>query len=543
MKRNSVKPTKLTIELSKANDEITIIYLLNVCDRLYNGEKNVNGFTVKDLPPDSVYEEYKNKIKHDDSNKIENLPIMYMGSIPKEKEVKIIENAILMPKFDGCSVALRFKFENDKEATLIQSHTRGADVGSERVNNDLTEKMKLLIPKIYFKEDSLTNKLLALLPTFINIRGEIVLKEKELDENGFHKTAPASDVAGKINGGIEVFKNYLSKIRICGFEISKIELANGKEKIFTQKLVLKLLKNIYYFDAISEEKIYLKDYEAYRANTNEIDFDEMFELYNENDPRPLDGIVYCDADWKYPSKLEDTTATRYGKFAWKPNNEFVVTIKNVEYSMSRDGDYSPMILFEPIKLDKKYQRAKSAISKLNILIEEGLGNNAKAILKINHGINPQIFSVTSPSTNSFKLPEFCLFCGCELQKEYNPKTNELIHLRCTNNECTEIILQRYIYLLDFMYKKCKLTTVNEKGVIIKSKLSDKGLRKLTKGKLTIKLIMDRIPNLKIEFNKLSLLDQLCALSFGKKQKVEKKIKAQNIKKLEDIKDELWCDIL
>ena len=52
MKRNSVKPTKLTIELSKANDEITIIYLLNVCDRLYNGEKNVNGFTVKDLPPD-----------------------------------------------------------------------------------------------------------------------------------------------------------------------------------------------------------------------------------------------------------------------------------------------------------------------------------------------------------------------------------------------------------------------------------------------------------------------------------------------------------
>lgn len=535
--------SKLTIELSKAQTELDIIYLLNICDKLHNGEK-VKGYTKDDLPPDSIYEQYKNKLKDDNSNKIEKGTIMYMGSIPKEKEIKNIDKAIFMPKFDGCSVALRFQIDFiNKTGTLIHSHTRGSDVGNDRICSDLTEKMQLLIPKIYFKESKIIEQLFKLVPTFINIRGEIVLKNKELDENGFNKIAPAADIAGKINGGIEVFKNYLPKIRICGFEISSVERLNAKNKIFTQETVSKILNNIYYIESNSNNKIYLKDYKAYIGNTQEINFEALYERYQDEDPRPLDGIVYCGVDWKYPNKLEDTTATKYGKFAWKPNNEIIINIKKIEYSIGRDGDYSPMIIYDKVKLDKNYERAKSAISKLNILIENGLGVNAKALLKINHGINPQVYEILTPAEIKFKLPETCLYCNSKLVKEYHPKTNELMHLRCTNGNCSEVILQKYSYLLEFMYKKCKLITLNQQGKIIKSKLSEKNLKKMTMGNLSIELIQKQIPNLKEEFNKLSLVDQLCALSFGAKLKVEKKIKEQNITKLEDIKNELWCDIL
>lgn len=535
--------SKLTIELSQAQTEIDIIYLLNICDKLHNGEE-VKGYTKKDLPPDSIYEQYKNKLNNDDSNKMEKNPIMYMGSIPKEKEIKNIDHAIIMPKFDGCSIALRFKIDIDKkEGILIQSHTRGSDVGNDRINSDLTEKMKLLIPKIYFKKSKIIEKLFKLIPTYINIRGEVVLKNKDLDENGYNKTAPAADIAGKINGGIEVFQNYLSKIRICAFEISKVERLNERSKFFTQETVLKILNNIYYLDPNGNNKIYLKDYKAYIGNTKEINFESLYEQYQDEDPRPLDGIVYCGINWKYPNKLEDTTATKYGKFAWKPNNEIIVNIKKIEYSIGRDGDYSPMIIYDKIKLDKNYERAKSAISKLNILIENGLGINAKAMMRLNHGINPQIYEILTPAEIKFKLPETCSYCNTKLIKEFNSKTNELMHLRCTNKYCSEVILQKYAYLLEFMYKKCNLITLNEKGIIIKSKLSEKNLKKLTMGNLSISLIETRIPNLKEEFKKLSLIDQLCALSFGAKVKVEKKIKEQKIIKIEDIKNELWCDIL
>lgn len=537
--------SKLTIELSQAKTEIDIIYLLNICDKLHQGEK-VKGYSKEDLPPDSIYEQYKNKLQQDDSNKIEKNPIMYMGSIPKEKEIKNIDEAIFMPKFDGCSIALKFKIDfinNEKIGTLVRSHTRGSDVGNDRICSDLTEKMQLLIPKIYFKESKIIEQLFKLIPTYINIRGEIVLKNKELDENGYNKTAPAADIAGKINGGIEVFQNYLPKIRICGFEISSVERLNAKDKIFTQETVSKILNKIYYLDPTSNEKIYLKDYKAYLGNTQEINFETLYERYQEEDPRPLDGIVYCSVNWKYPNKIEDTTATRYGKFAWKPNNEIIVNVKKIEYSIGRDGDYSPMIIYDKIKLDKNYERAKSAISKLNDLINNGLGIDAKALLRINHGINPQIYSILTPANNTFTLPKTCLYCGQNLVEEYKPKTNELMHLRCVNKDCTAIILKKYSYLLEFMYKKCNLITLNQQGKISKSKLSEKNLEKMTLGALSINVISKRIPNLKEEFHKMSLVDQLCALSFGAKLKVEKKIEEQKITKLEDIKDELWCDIL
>lgn len=528
--------SKITIELSKAKTSEEIRLLLNICDKLHNGE-HVEGYSIKDLPSDSVYEEYKNKLRLH-NKMVTKQPIMYMGSIPKEKEIHVINNAIIMPKFDGCSVALRFKIENNT-LSLIQAHTRGSDVGSDRINSDLTEKMKLLIPECYFKHSSIINKLLQLNPVFINIRGEIVLKQKELNDDGYNISPPAAVVAGKINGSLKVFKEYAHKLRICAFEISKIEFKNNTYKVPTQENALKILSKIYY-----DDEIYLKDYECYKANTNDINFNELFECIRDNEDRPLDGLVYCPSTWRYPELIEETTDSRYGKYAWKPNNETIVTIKSVEYNMKRDGDYSPMIIFDKIKLDKSYERAKSSISKIDNLIKQGMGSNSKALLQIVHDINPMIVEILNPVDDKFKLPKRCLWCNSELIYTYD-KHNILMHLYCKNEQCNELLLQRTVNLIQVVDKKTNLIYVNDKNKQVKSKLSEQGLRKLqnlySNTKLNIKIIQTKIPNFKEEFMKLSLNDQMYALGYGGVKAIDKLIKQRNIKSLIDIKNGLWIE--
>lgn len=543
--------SKITIELSKAKTLQEIERLINICDRLHKGEK-VTGYNIKDLPSDSVYAEYRNKLNITSNEPIQNNnskePIMYMGSVPKEKEVKIIENALIMPKFDGCSVALRFKVNGNK-LLLIQAHTRGSDVGSNRVNSDLTQKMKLLIPECTFINTPIIKRLLQMKPTYLNVRGEIVLKEKELDENGYNISPPAAVVAGKINGLLNTFKEFIDKIRICAFEISKIEFENKTYKIPKQENSLKILAGIKYGNDIK-----LKDYDVYQGNTGDINFSELFEVVQENEIRPLDGLVYCDKYWRYPESIEDTTDSKYGKYAWKPNNELIVTIKAIEYNMKRDGDYSPMIIFDKIKVDKSYERAKSSISKIFNLIDQGMGIGAKAILKIVHDINPLISEILNPAEHKFVLPKKCIWCNSNLEYVYDKsklakddKSKILMHVYCKNEECPELLLQRFVYLISVTDKKTKLKYINDKNKEVKSKLSEQGLRKLRDSypnvKLNIKILQTRIPNFKEQFMSLSLVDQMYALGYGGIQTINKIIKQRNIKSLEDIKDELWVNDL
>lgn len=543
--------SKITIELSKAKNLQEIERLINICDRLHKGEK-VTGYNIKDLPSDSVYAEYRNKLNLTSNEPIQNNnskePIMYMGSVPKEKEIKIIENALIMPKFDGCSVALRFKVNGNK-LLLIQAHTRGSDVGSNRVNSDLTQKMKLLIPECTFMNTPIIKRLLQMKPTYLNVRGEIVLKEKELDENGYNISPPAAVVAGKINGLLNTFKEFIDKIRICAFEISKIEFENKTYKIPKQENSLKILAGIKYGNDIK-----LKDYDVYQGNTGDINFSELFEVVQENEIRPLDGLVYCDKEWRYPELIEDTTDSKYGKYAWKSNNELIVTIKAIEYNMKRDGDYSPMIIFDKIKVDKSYERAKSSISKIFNLIDQGMGIGAKAILKIVHDINPLISEILNPAEHKFMLPKKCIWCNSNLDYVYDKsksakddKSKLLMHVYCKNEECPELLLQRFVYLISVTDKKTKLKYINDKNKEVKSKLSEQGLRKLRDSypnvKLNIKILQTRIPNFKEQFMLLSLVDQMYALGYGGIQTINKIIKQRNIKSLEDIKDELWVNDL
>lgn len=501
--------SKLQTEILSTNDTIVIRLLLDICDKLHRGEK-VDGYSAEDLPSDSFYEMMRKRFPKDVD--ITSGPVMYMGSIPKEKEVTLIAPVLIAPKFDGCSVALKFKRHNDT-FSLIAAHSRGSDVGSKRVNSDLFDKMNKLIPTISctaFNSACCDTEIIQNVDT-ISIRCEIVLKEKDDD------LVSAAYVAGKINGSMEVFEEAIDKIRIVGFEIGSIITLDGEELRIPQDRVYEILSHLCY----GSDQIYLKDYKVYHfKSSSEVDFDKLFKKVQSDVKQPLDGLVYCSDNWLYPKEKEGDS--KYGKYAWKEQNDTIVKITGLEYSMGKTGELACVILFEPVKISgKTYQRAKVSVQKLHAFMENGLGIGAECVMMVHNNINPNIESIVTPAVKPFEALKLCPYCRSEIVRGF--VKGELKHLTCVNTACPENIIQRITELLKFMNKRCKLITINAKGKQVSSKLSEAGLRKM--GDLS--LLRTRVPNLKEEFNKLSDTDKLMALGYSKTEsgKILKRVKS------------------
>lgn len=489
----SMKKMSLENQLLNAKTIDEIKNIIYICDKIHNGE-TVNGYDQHDLPSDSLYEEYKKQLNDEIIYKNNN--IMYMGSIPKENKFNDFTKILIMPKFDGCSVAMKFVVQDNK-LILIRSHTRGKDVGEEHINTDITKKISMFFKNIYFDTNYNFKE--------ISIRGEIVLIEK--DKN----VVPASVIAGKINANIDVFESFLPKMRIVGFEISMID-----NKVPTQVESLKILKHIVYEDYYSHQFKFC-DYEVYITEPkNDEYYKKIFDLMCERNKIPLDGFVYCDEKWMYPNDLKNTLNSKYGKYAWKPKTEVIVKIESIEYSMNRSGDLIPSITFTPIVIHEKlYVKAKSAISKIHEFISKGFGKGSNAILKLANDIIPQIIDV-GESDERINFIEKCPWCNSNLILSDK-------HLYCENNDCKERRIQKYVYLLQNMDKMCDLEYYNEKGKHVKSKISEETLRKIFINEINIQLLIPRIKNLITSFQKLSIENQLYVLGQGGKQQIKKKI--------------------
>ena len=229
-----------------ANRDIKQMYeLKDICDHIHSTGLNYKGYTREDLIEDELYEEMIRKINElskkttqvfkkgvnenggyirKDSNlksiegitklkrtrEIKTVDDLWMGSVIKIQKVPDFdEDVILLPKFDGCSCCVRL-VRNDlsKDFELDVATTRGTEIGFDVERSNLTHKIVDLIGDLITKMSK---------HNFYNvtIRGEIVRKHKNIN-------APASWVAGKINGGDKVWKDAVDELVYIPFEITRI---------------------------------------------------------------------------------------------------------------------------------------------------------------------------------------------------------------------------------------------------------------------------------------------------------------------------------
>lgn len=447
------------IKSAIAKKDIQRLYeLKDICDHIHQTGESYKGYKPKDLPKDNLYEEMvqvinshatdttemivaeqtAEPVKHRHQKMISDL---WMGSITKETEILDIPKAILLPKFDGCSCGIKLKrYSPNAELELFTATTRGTTEGYDLKQTDITEKFAMLGTSLIKTLSSMNASKIKLQDGHtlgqalqITIRGEIVLKDRK-----FTDSAPASVVAGKINGGIDVFTKSIPLIEFIPYEFMRLTYSNTDIYSYYVPTQLETI------DILNQLKLIHFPHTIVDLNKDSLPLvQEHFTMLNQTIPQPMDGVVYCSSSWRYPTLNEQTKPKQYGKYAWKPSSEATSTLKSISYSLARDGKFTFILSYEPVRINgKKYMNAKTATSRMVLL--KGIGIGSVITVRLAGDISPMVEDfVNDDSVEPYTLPTKCPFCDTKtlLRKGKTPV------LSCTNPMCPEVVKQKMLNFL------------------------------------------------------------------------------------------------
>jgi NAD-dependent DNA ligase len=428
----------LTNQLQNAittRDIIEISKILEICDYIHSSGLSIKNYNISDLPPDYLYEQalsltkiHGNDIAHGlipvkvSRDRDEYIEELWMGSVVKC--IEEVNNPMCMPKFDGVSCGVTLVKKNGLFVTEI-AVTRGVSRGIDHDRSNITTKFNYLSSNLINE----LNEMDYVFPSLnldmkdiykISLRGEIVLKERG------EERAWAAIVAGKINGGLEIFMEAKDTLEFIPFEITRI----NETLVPLQSEVIELFMITDLFPSLHEMQL-----------RSEEDFPNILEYYKSSILNPIDGVVYCSKSWKYPMFTSETKATKYGKYAWKPTSEMNTILRNIACTVARDGKFNWIAGFDPrISNGKQYRQAKMTTKTLYDL--EGIGIGHTINVKLIGEITPYVCSYNiDESIKPWKFPELCPYCKSPSRLESRKQT---VIYTCTNKECREMELQKLI---------------------------------------------------------------------------------------------------
>lgn len=579
------KPLEHHIHIAIADHNLPAMYeLKDICDRLHAGIPEYKGFSS--TPPDCVYDDMVRHIPG--SNNFHDLSILlsdaikadasacklvaakgvlvskpsafkhgprledlWMGSIPKSQTIVPTSDAIVMPKFDGCSCGVRYTRDVTGVFKPVKATTRGTNTAHIKEATDLLPKFSTICDSF---TDSLNTELKSSNPfrfsnglvlqnvKSISFRGEIVAIDKD------ELTSPAANyAAGKINGGMDVWNKSKDTLCFIPFEIMNITLSDETVKrlrltpVETDTLtpIVKPLStdvptcvSIATSNEIDTKQIHYNIYAPtqmemldfldhigqcpYSTFTGvELDDDDMsldlitdyFSYYQDSIKPPIDGVIYCSSKWRYPQHKLQTTSASYDKYAWKPTSETTTRLTKIEYKIARDGKIELNTHFEPFRINKR-QISKCKTAPTRILKLAGIGIGSPITIELCKDIIPQIkdFEPVEGIT-PYELPTKCPFCKTKLSKR---TTKGSVTIRCTNKSCPPQLIQKYKNFFKLLGIKGiaegKLLKLGKR--ISLAAIDDKYLSK------TPTVLIDTI-------NTMSLRKFLFAMGYGTQKQIEK----------------------
>jgi len=310
---------------------------------------------------DKLYEldpknKYLKRIGCEDTSNCQKLKY-WLGSQTKIKDEKNLNNwikkynsnnYIISEKLDGIS-ALYLNKEN-------KLFTRGN--GSK--GNDISHILKYINMPTFNN-----NKIIA-------VRGELIIKKTNW-KNEYGSNA-RNVVAGLVNNKI-INKKLLNLVDFVIYQIMEIE-NNENIKIEEQ------------LDMINHNKIKF-------IKSNNIQFNNLKDIlidFKEKSLYEIDGIVITDNSKSYNKNIEGNPEY---SFAFKLNEldkSKITIVKDVEYNLSKDNRYKPIVLFETINLDQ-VNISKASGYNLKFIIDNGIGIGSKIEVIRSGQVIPKIINV------------------------------------------------------------------------------------------------------------------------------------------------------
>ena len=272
------------------------------------------------------------KIKYEVVNKLKKVEHNHkMLSLEKTKSIDEVKTfisdkpVIIMSKMDGLTCSLTYQ-----DGILISAETRGNGLIGEDILHNIIHN--------------------STVPQFLQgIRGRFI-------------------VDGEIICTLTDFEIFASDYKNPrNFAAGSIRLLDSKEcsKRKLTFIAWDIIEGFNDFDNLSSKLLRLKDYgfitvpfynyPAFDADNNLISIDlviEKIKKISKNKGYPIDGIVFKFDDINYGKKLGETAHHFKNAIAYKFYDETYETkLLNIEWSMGRTGQISPIALFETVNID------------------------------------------------------------------------------------------------------------------------------------------------------------------------------------------------
>lgn len=227
---------------------------------------------------------------------------------------------------------------------------------------------------------------------------------------------------------------------------------------------------------------------------------------------PIDGLVLTHDDIKYGESLGMTGHHPKHSIAFKFYDEEVVTaLKDIEWSMGKSGNLTPVAIFEPVEIDGTIVE-RASVHNISILTKLDLQIGDEITVYKSNMIIPQIReNLSAKNRESYvKIPAFCPICNSSTEIKQDNDSKVLI---CTNPSCKGKLLGRLSHF------------VSKKGMNIDG-LSEETLKKfIDLGWLNN---IFGIYNLPVHFDELSKMDGFGARSVKKLQDAIEKSKTVDL---------------
>lgn len=458
-------------------------------DELQNLE-NETGLIMSNSPTQTVGYEVKSelqKVKHSH-------PMLSLAKTKSEEDLKKFasdKDCILSLKMDGLTVLLTYE-----DGKLARGESRGDSIQGE----DITHNAKV------FENIPLTIDYKG----HFEIEGEAIITYDDFE---------------KINGALPEDKKYKNPRNLVSGSVRQLDSSIAAKRhikfiawkvpvMEESKFSNSFLYRLNYAKCLGFETVPLLAY------TNKSNDRESIPLMIESlkecakiNKYPIDGLVFTHNDIKYGESLGVTSHCPKHSIAFKfYDEEAETTLLDIEWSMGKSGQLTPVAIFEPVELEGTTV-SRASVHNVSILTKLDLQVGDTVTVYKSNQIIPQIrenLSSKNRKISYIKLPAYCPVC--EYQTEII-KDNDTEVLMCTNPYCKGKLLGRVSHF------------VSKKGMDIDG-LSEETLRKfIDLGWL--KNIFD-IYNLPVHFNELSKMDGFGVRSVTKLQNAIEKSKTTDL---------------
>lgn len=340
-------------------------------------------------------------------------PMLSLGKTKSIDDLVKFSNGrdcVISLKMDGLTVLNTYE-----NGTLQKSETRGnGEVGEVVTHNArVFDNFPINIP----------------LDRKFEIEGEAIITKNDFERintNGEYKTC-----RNLASGSVRQLDSKIAKDRHVHFVAWKVPFG-----LTTYTEGFRIAKD-YGFEVVP--------YVTYNSNTDDINEKiKQLKIIADKKSYPIDGLVISYNNVEYGKSLGMTGHHPKHSLAFKfYDEESVSTLRNIEWSIGKTGNLTPVAIFEPIEIDNATVE-RASLHNITILkdLELGIGDEI-TVVKCNQ-IIPQIKDNLTRS-NTCAIPDTCPICG---QPTKIVKDNDSEVLMCTNEDCKGRLLGKLTHAVN-----------------------------------------------------------------------------------------------